>query len=415
VEKMKKLFKTSALLGLIFCFVVLIIGLFTSLNLPSQWKTTENSETVEINNIFPLRLDFVSPEGNSVEIYKNDGKHYNTHLKLFNLIPIKDVNINLVNKKQVVPCGTPFGIKIFTEGVVVIGTSNIKINGTNVNPARDAGLKRGDVITKINGKDVNSNEDISNMVENSAGGTLDISVRRNNIIFSTKLLPCKTTETGQYKAGVWVRDSSAGIGTMTFFDPESKFFVGLGHGICDIDTGDLLPLKHGEIVKATINGVNKGEKGKIGELRGYFNNEHIGNLYANVNSGIYGRAKQNYTDNEAIPIAMKQQVKRGPAKIISTIDEHTQRYFDVEIKEVNYHEDYPTKNIIIEITDENLVNQTGGIVQGMSGSPIIQNGMIVGAITHVFVNDPCKGYAIFAENMLEKLNSIYNFINKKAS
>ncbi len=328
---------------------------------------------------------------------------------LLDAIPIKTVDVEVVEETQVIPCGTPFCVKIFTQGVVVVGMSDLKSNGKTVNPARSAGLKIGDVITSINGIQVNTNEEVAAIIEKSGGVPLSLSVLRSNMSFEVQITPVKADDGISYKAGLWVRDSSAGIGTLTFYNPEEHSFAGLGHGICDIDTGDLMPLLSGDIVSANISGIVKGEKGTPGELRGYFsNNNAIGNLSANIQTGVYGTMDQCPASNEPMTVAMKQQVVPGKAQILTTIQGNEPQYYDIEIESVNYNEDVPTKNMIVKITDPELLEKTGGIVQGMSGSPIIQNGMLVGAVTHVFVNEPEKGYGIFAENMLENSYELVN-------
>ena len=199
-----------------------------------------------------------------------------------------------------------------------------------------------------------------------------------------------------------MRDSTAGIGTITFYNPETGAFGGLGHGICDTDTTELMPLLNGEIVPVTISGVTKGQKGSPGELKGYFaSNESVGTLSANVEEGVYGNLDTAPAGSTPLKAAMKQEVKAGAAQILTTIDGSGPQYYDIQVESIDYHENQSSKNMVIHVTDSALLEKTGGIVQGMSGSPIIQNGKIVGAVTHVFVNDPTRGYGIFAENMLE--------------
>jgi len=376
----------------------------------------EEKSVIKINSFLPMTTQIEGKASQVQSEVNKEEKIYNSQVKLFGFIPVKNVNIRVVKEKTVIPCGNPFGVKIFTEGAVVVKVSGIKTEDGIVNPAKNAGLKKGDIILKINNTSINCNEDIAKIVENSGGQALILEVRRNNSNLKLNFSPCKCSEDGFYRAGIWVRDSSAGIGTMTFYDPESLIFVGLGHGICDSDTGNIMPLKHGEIVKATISGITRGEKGIPGELKGYFSSSEIlGNLDANAECGVYGRLKNFKPENKRMKIALKQQIKTGPAKIICTIFENTQKEYDINIKEVNYKEDSPTKNMIIEITDEELLRETGGIVQGMSGSPIIQNDKLIGAVTHVFLNDPSKGYGIFAENMLDQIQIIYGTLYKNAT
>ena len=205
---------------------------------------------------------------------------------------------------------------------------------------------------------------------------------------------------------MWVRDSSAGIGTLTFYSPSSQVFAGLGHPVCDVDTGETLPLSSGEIVPAKIYSVNRGVSGTPGELRGGFEKGTLGNLTVNGETGIYGTLSNLPTLNDPVPVAMKQQVKSGSAQVLTTIDGTTPKLYDIRIDQVRYNDSSPTRNMVIVITDQELLDKTGGIVQGMSGSPILQDGKLIGAVTHVFVNDPTKGFAIFAENMLKTAETV---------
>lgn len=336
-------------------------------------------------------------------------------LMLYRTIPIKTVNIDVVDETCLVPCGTPFGIKMFTNGVVIVGLADINTALGTANPAVQAGLKVGDVITEINGEEVLTNSEVADAVENSGGRPMQFTVRRNEDTRKVEVQPVKAETDGLFKAGLWVRDSTAGIGTLTFYNPSTKCFGGLGHGICDSDTGKLMPLLNGEIVPVTINGVAKGQKGIPGELRGYFSDANaVGALEANVIAGVYGEL--NYTPKgTALKVAMKQDVKPGPAKILTTINGDTPCWYDAEIEKIDYRDDVQSKNMVLRVTDPVLLEKTGGIVQGMSGSPIVQNNMLVGAVTHVFVNDPTRGYGIFAENMLSVSQSVSAQAKQKAS
>ena len=385
------------------------------MEIPNNYKVTKNSGLNVVSSL-PISIDMNSKE-DLVEagVVNSSNQTYNADLKLMNIIPLKSVNVQVVEETKVVPCGVPFGVKIFTDGVVVVGISDVKVNLSTVNPAKDAGLKIGDVIMSIDNNTVNSNEEVAKYIQNCNGNPLTLSVRRENMTFSTEICPVKS-EDSSYKAGLWVRDSSAGIGTLTYYNPEQQVFAGLGHGICDVDTGELMPLRNGDIVPAIINGVVKGEKGTPGELRGYFSDQNsIGTLLANVNTGVYGVMNKAPVENQPLVVAMKQQVKPGKAQILTTINGQAPQYYDIEIESVNYKEHTPTKNMVIRITDPKLLETTGGIVQGMSGSPIIQNGMLIGAVTHVFVNEPECGYGIFAENMLQISNSISDESQKSVS
>lgn len=310
---------------------------------------------------------------------------------------------------KVVLCGIPFGIKLFTDGVIVTATSDVISSKGIVNPAKDAGIKNGDNIKSINGISVKSNEQMADIINENKDKSLELTVKRNKNTFKTKLQPAKEITDENYKAGMWVRDSCAGIGTLTFYNEKNNTFAGLGHGICDIDTGTIMPLKNGEIVKACIGSVTKGIKGSPGELQGYFTEKNsFGNILINNYNGVYGKLNNLSVDkNENITVAKPEEIKTGAAQVLTTIKSTKPKLYNAEIKSINY-EANDDKQITIKITDEELIKETGGIVQGMSGSPIIQENKLVGAITNVFVNDPETGYAVFANDMLNETKNISN-------
>lgn len=344
------------------------------------------------------------------------GSSYTASLKLLGVFPVKEVTVSVVEPIEVIPCGTPFGIKMFTDGVLVVGMSDVDTATGAYNPAKAAGMKPGDVIVTIDGEAVNSTEMVAQLVEESQGKTLTFHIRRDNISFDVKFTPAKSVNENRWKAGMWVRDSSAGIGTLTFYDPDSGVFGGLGHAVCDVDTGEVLPLSAGQIVPARIYSVVKGLSGDPGELRGGFESGELGNLTVNGETGIYGSLEDTPASIcGSMPVAMKQQVKTGKAQILTTLDGVEPQYYDIEIKQVRYNDSSPTRNMVIQVTDERLLSEAGGIVQGMSGSPILQDGKLVGAVTHVFVNDPTQGFAIFAENMLKTANSVADNQQKPAA
>jgi stage IV sporulation protein B len=325
---------------------------------------------------------------------------YQKQINLFGIIPIKNVEIQLIPQKYVVIGGTPFGMKIFTKGVMVVGMSDVETKSGLYNPAKDAGIRLGDVITEIDGVSVSSNSDVSDIIAGSGGKRIKMKISREGKALNITFRAAKSLSDGCYKAGLWVRDSSAGIGTLTFYIPETKTFAGLGHAICDVDTGLILPISSGEIVEAEINSINKSHSGQIGELCGSFKESSLGKMTINCESGVYGKM-ESYQGSQLVEIASKNKIKSGSAKIYTTLDNDTPKYYDCEIESVDFGGEESSRDMIIKITDKRLIRKTGGIVQGMSGSPIVQDGKLVGAVTHVLVNDPTRGYAIFAENMLE--------------
>lgn len=311
------------------------------------------------------------------------------------------VNVSNSKSKHVVLGGQTFGIKLFTDGVMIIKTEDVKTQNSVYSPSKNAGLRVNDVITHINDKKVFSNEQLGEAVKSCMGNAVKLKVKRENETFDTSITPIKDAG-GVYRIGIWVRDSSAGIGTVTFYDTDNGYFATLGHGICDSDTDKLLPLSHGEAVKANITSVTKSAKGTPGGLNGYFIDEEIGKIICNSNCGMFGEIEnpQNLKNRNLIELAKGNEVKTGDAYIYSTVDEGGVKKYSVRIEAVSsYNCKSTTKNMIVRITDKSLLEKTGGIVQGMSGSPIVQNGKLIGAVTHVFLNKPDTGYGIFAENM----------------
>lgn len=338
---------------------------------------------------------------------------YSAQIKLFNFVPVKNSTVTVVNRRYVTPGGQPFGLRIFTDGVVVTGVGSVPVDGGTAYPAKKAGIKQGDIIKKINGTSVTSNQDITRLVENCDGKALSVELIHNGKDKKVSLLPAKQSADGKYRIGLWVRDSSAGVGTVTFVDNTTGLFAGLGHAICDVDTGDAMPLRTGDIVGATIRGCVKGTSGTPGELCGVFSTGVIGELFINSSKGVYGILNETEKKAKRIPVALSEEVKVGKAEVISTVSGTTPDYYEIEIVKI-YKSDGEEKNMVIKVTDEDLLKKTGGIVQGMSGSPIIQNGMLVGAVTHVFVNDPQQGYAIFAEQMLDTADTLLKELENAA-
>ena len=322
-------------------------------------------------------------------------------LKLLGIIPIKTVNIQEVKEPVLIPCGNPFGIKLLTDGVVVVEVSSFETDSGLRSPAMDAGIKTGDIIKTINGCKITSNDDIADVIEQSGGEKLTVSLTRKGANIIANITPGICRADNSYRVGLWVRDSSAGIGTVTFYNPETGVFAGLGHPVCDIDTGVILPLSEGEVVDVTVNGIKKGKSGIPGELIGSFSSQSaVGSLELNCENGLYGIMSKCGVNAEPVPLGMRQEIETGDAYIYTTIDGNRPQRYSIVIEKIDLHDSHDSKNMIIRVTDEALLEKTGGIVQGMSGSPIIQNGKLVGAVTHVLVNDSTKGYGIFIEEML---------------
>lgn len=401
---MQKIIRLASIIfSCIIAAIILLISIL-SLMLPENYFVNKG-DTFNIDSWLLKSTQEVDSTVSNINIDKSNYQNYTVDLKLLGVVPVKKVNVDVVEPIMVVPAGTTFGVKMFTEGVLVIGMDSINTADGQVNPAKIAGICTGDIIESINGKTVNTNEEVSDLIRSCQSDPINLTIRRKNMTFDVQMQPVKCIDDNSYKVGLWVRDSSAGIGTMTFYLPQNNIFAGLGHGIYDVDTKVILPLMSGEIVGVKVNSIVKGSSGEPGELRGSFDEQCIGNILENQQTGIFGYLNCDMSDENAIPMAMKQDVKEGYAQIICSID-NTPKYYDIEIEKVYMNSSSETKNMVIIITDERLLDSTGGIVQGMSGSPIIQNGHLVGAVTHVFVNDPTKGYGIFAENMLKTIQEV---------
>lgn len=304
---------------------------------------------------------------------------------------------------EVIPSGECVGVKMYTDGLIVVNTSELKDkNGKIKDIAQEYGIRKGDIIKGINGKNATSSHDFASIVANSQGREIKLTLEREGQETEVKV---KASETNDgYKLGLWLRDSTAGLGTITFYTDDS--FAALGHGICDIDTGSIMPIHRGIIQNCTINSITKGNNGSPGAITGNIDGSELGKITKNTEIGIFGKLNTP-TNGKALPVADKKEIKTGDAVILSDVDGNGVKEYSIEIKRI-FPPMSDTKDMIIKITDSTLIEKTGGIVQGMSGSPIIQNGKLIGAVTHVFVNDPTRGYGIFIENMLaetEKINS----------
>ena len=329
----------------------------------------------------------------------------NVTLALFGAIPVKTVRSVQVETRSVQVGGTPFGIKMFSDGALVVAFSDQYTSLGTENPAKEAGLKLGDLIVSAGGRAIRSNEELTQAITAAAGRSLSLVYRRDGQEHTTTLTPVEDAATGAYRAGVWVRDSSAGIGTMTFLDPLHGTFAGLGHAISDTDTGADITFLSGEIVPVMITGCVSGTAGSPGELRGEFSAVTAGTVLANDATGIYGSYTGPQTGQNCV-VCQPQEIALGEAEIWTTVSGSTPKRSTVRIERVNMTSGDPNRNLLIKVTDPELLAATGGIVQGMSGSPIVQNGKLVGAVTHVLVNDPTRGYGIFASTMLEKADSV---------
>lgn len=396
---------------------------------PANFKFYKG-ERADFNFNLPIKVSYYTDKKGIVKINHNAERNIinlnkpfsvesveqgkvNINFKLFGILPIKHVSVDVLPTINIVPGGQSIGVRLNTKGALVVGYSDIiGIDNKIYSPYKEGKIQIGDIILEINKKVIKSADDITNIANSSDGKSLYLKISRKGNIYYTTIHPIKSKEDNQPRVGLWVRDHTAGIGTLTFYIPDRKLYGALGHAITDVDTGDILSVDNGEIMKSKITSVSKGKRSSPGELKGIFFDEvdNIGDIEKNSEFGIYGKIYNNITNDTSIsiPLGYQSQVKLGKAKILTTIDDKGVQAFDIQIIKKVEQKSANQKGMIIKITDKGLLNKTGGIVQGMSGSPIIQDGRLIGAVTHVFVNDPSKGYAVYAEWMMSEINKLNN-------
>lgn len=371
------------------------------------YLSNDEEDSVNATSQAIMEVDF----NNDVTFIASRPENYVLKTKLFGLIPLKSVDISVVDEVKIIPVGVPVGIYADTEGLLVVETGEFKDSeGKDCEPSKDL-LYPGDYILAINDIPLDSKYDLVSYIDASEGKAQILTIERDSVIKEVEITP-KENEAGEYKLGIWIKDNAQGIGTLTYITQTGEFGA-LGHGIIDLDIQTILRVDDGNLYPAEILGIRKGEKGTPGEMSGviFYGQEPLGDIEYNYETGIYGvydLSKTEYlldsmADNfsySGMEIAYKNEIKTGKAQILCTINEET-KYFDINIDKIYLDADNINKSMKITVTDEELLSLTGGIVQGMSGSPILQNGRIVGAVTHVLVNDPTRGYGIFIENMLE--------------
>ena len=320
------------------------------------------------------------------------------------------LDVSALEEIEVIASGEIIGAKLYTSGVLVVGTSSITgEDGITYKPFENTEIQEGDSVLAVNDIIINNTEELINAIENSKGEKIKIKYVKNEQEKECEITPVKD-KSGNYKIGLWVRDSAAGVGTLTFYNEEMQSFAALGHAITDIDTGDIINVSSGEVDDVNIISIVKGQKQQPGKIQGTIKNSNaIGNIYTNTKYGIYGIVKN--IDNLSIDyskkmkVASRQEIQEGSATILSGID-GTVKEYSIEIEKIYLNNNYDNKSMLIKVTDEELINKTGGIIQGMSGSPVIQNGKFIGAVTHVFINDPQTGYAVFGDIMISQLKNV---------
>ena len=368
-------------------------------SIPADNVERERAAESISGSVQSIHVDFT----HTVKVKANEIDTYQMDLKLFGILPYKSVDIEVIQDKMLIPSGIPIGIYVKTNGVLVVGIGEFENSeGKKVSPSKYA-LQKGDYILSVNGEEIENKKQFIRLVEDSGGENMVLSIKRNGDITDVMVKP-EYNQNQDWKLGIWIRDNAQGIGTMTYEDTDHTFGA-LGHGINDVDTSTLMNLEEGTLYRTEIVGITRGSNGSPGELTGYIEYDSdnvIGEITENTTEGIFGVCDteiENAACYEPIPIALKQEIELGPAQIICSVTGEPE-FYDVEIVEVNLERDNINRGIVIQVVDEKLLTLTGGIIQGMSGSPIIQNGKLVGAVTHVLVQDSTRGYGIFIEEML---------------
>ena len=384
----QRTFTVLALLGLL---IPAALSLFYAARLPDEYRI-RRGEGLCITSAVPITA---VPTESLTQTAQYGSVPQTASLRLLGVFPIKTVRMQPTDTVMLVPSGAPFGVRMLMGGVMVVGFGEVASGKGHCCPAVEAGLEVGDIILEADHTVIRSTQEFRQAAAD--GNAMELTVMRGSALQEITLTPAYSITAKRCQTGLWVRDSAAGIGTLTYYDPESGRFGGLGHPICDPDTGELIPLACGEANAVTISGVVRGQAGIPGQLQGYFSADApIGTLSCNAGAGVFGKLTE-IPAGQAVPMALQQEVTTGAAYILATIDGCAPQAYTAEITSLDYK--HSTQNMVVRVTDERLLEAAGGIVQGMSGSPILQDGRLVGAVTHVFVNDPSQGYGIFAENM----------------
>ncbi len=406
---MKRIIKSLlliVLLSIIYAYALVIT------NLPDTLIVFEG-ENIKFDTLYGLDINLKDKSYEAMltssnigeTAFKEKGKTTLT-ASLFNF-NIKDIEVNVLDKATVIPVGKIAGIKLYTKGVLVVGMSEIE----GQKPYEKSNIQEGDIITNINDSEIQNTTELIECINKSNGNSLNITYITNGETKECDITPVKN-EHGKYQIGLWVRDSAAGIGTVTFYEPETGNFVALGHGITDVDTSEIINISTGELVSTKILSIVKGEIGTPGKIQGTLNNQKsIGTIYKNTRLGIYGKVVNEAnllpSYGSSMEVATRDEIKVGKAYILCSVEDSDKiEEYEIEIEKKFTGNNYDNKSMLIKVTDERLIAKTGGIVQGMSGSPIVQNGKFIGAVTHVIVNNPKEGYAVFGDMLIKQMRSV---------
>lgn len=399
VLNLKKAIRIFDVILFFICVVIFGVIIWGNAALPSG-VVTYNGNSEPLAKVFTY-----TGKSTSLAVDKQTATPRRENLKLFGIIPVKEVTVTEKAEQKVMVSGEVFGIKLYTDGVIVVGIQEVQTDSGKKSPSGSAGIEVGDIIVAIDGENVYTSDQVQSILGANNGGSFEVKIKRGERYRDYTVTPVYCEREGCYKAGMWVRDSTAGIGTITFYNKQSGIFAALGHQINDIDTKEIMPMLDGEAVKATVSKIEKSTRGTTGSLECDFTNQTLGKLLSNTDCGIYGAYAEISECAKEYPVAAIQEVKKGKATLISTVEKGQPKKYEIEITHIGFNENNREKNMIVKVTDKDLIDKTGGIVQGMSGSPIIQNGKLIGALTHVIVGNPQKGYAVFAQTMAEESNN----------
>lgn len=412
--------KAKKILNKIPIFLILLIIYIYALaidNLPENLVVFEG-ETISVNTILGFTINNGSDTGRTIETLSHTGEttlnetgKQEVSVNLFNSFEVKKVDVDVIPKTTVIPIGNVAGLKLYTEGVLVVGMSEIEgADSKRYKPYENTGIEEGDTIISINSTRVTTTDELTKTVNNSNGKSLNVEYMHNEQTKECSITPVKTGKT-EYKIGLWVRDSAAGVGTVTFYEPSTKTFAALGHGITDIDTEQLINISSGQFVTSSILNITKGESGNPGKIQGSIDKgQDIGQIYKNTKFGVYGKVDNlsalNIDTSKEMEVALREEIKEGKATILCSLDNKNIKEYEIQIENVYRENNYDNKSMKIKITDNELIEKTGGIIQGMSGAPIIQNGKFVGAVTNVLVNNPQEGYGVFGDIMIKQAKEV---------
>ena len=410
-----KIIKNIAKISIISFLLVIYVYFVAIGNIPNNMVIFEG-ESISINSLFGLTLNIKNDNG-IVETSSSTNKQtineigkQNVTVNLFNNIEIKKLSVDVIPKTTVIPVGNIAGLKLYTNGVLVVGMSEIEgLDNKKYKPYQNSGIEEGDRIVSVDSTSVTTVEELTQKVNQSEGNILNIKYVHNEETKECSITPIQTNNS-EFKLGLWVRDSAAGVGTVTFYEPSSRMFAALGHGITDIDTGELINISSGKFVTSKILNITKGLSGSPGKIQGSIDNgTEIGEIYKNSKFGVYGKVDNlsalNIDSSKELEVAMRNEIKEGDATILCSFDNKTSKEYKIQIEKIYLDNNFDNKSMKIRIKDDELIEKTGGIVQGMSGAAIIQNGKFVGAVTNVLVNDPLEGYAVFGDIMIKQMKS----------